>query len=280
MKKIILFTAISLSTLISSAQCNADFTWSVSGSTVQITNTSTGVDNYDWWFDDGTSSTATNPNHTFASAGTYEICLYAYYMDSTGGFCDDSICHQVTVFQDSTGNGCDADATIYGSNDQIIGIGNTSGTPLFDWTVYDYTTGALLTTITTPNMTYSPGYYGSFWVCLTAYIDSTGAGCDTICEQVTLMDSLDSNLTVVNHNLLSFKLYPNPTQNVLSIQLDQSPSTAHALIVDLLGREMIQIELINQVTEVNVAEFPSGVYIVQFMNDSNQLISSTKFIRN
>ncbi|HNL84086.1 MAG TPA: PKD domain-containing protein [Chitinophagales bacterium] len=40
-------------------------------------NTSTGYGNYLWRFDDGTTSTATNPTHIFTTAGTYAITLTA-----------------------------------------------------------------------------------------------------------------------------------------------------------------------------------------------------------
>ncbi|MGE3166344.1 MAG: PKD domain-containing protein [Planctomycetota bacterium] len=46
--------------------------------TVQFTNTTVGVvDSYFWHFGDGTSSTATNPSHTYAMAGNYTVTLTA-----------------------------------------------------------------------------------------------------------------------------------------------------------------------------------------------------------
>jgi PKD repeat protein len=54
---------------------NAAFTVSVSGNTVNITNTSAGATSYSWNFGDSGTSTAINPVHTYAANGTYTITL-------------------------------------------------------------------------------------------------------------------------------------------------------------------------------------------------------------
>ena len=282
----ILLSMIALSTFIASAQCSANFTFNVSGSAAQFTNTSSGTNSATWDFGDGLTSNAYNPTHTYASAGTYTVCLTASYLDSLGGSCFDSICQFVTVFQDSSGGGgtgCSINASIYGDNSsgQIIGINGSTGTTSFTWDVYDNISGAFLTSVSTPNLNYSPGYAGNFYVCLTAYDDSTGMPCDSLCNQVSLFgDSLDSNAIVVNQQLMDFALFPNPTNAVLFLQLDHLPGKAHAHIVDLLGREMIEVDLRTQLTEIYVADLPNGVYIVQLVDGSNQVIGTRKFIRN
>ncbi len=284
MKKIILFSIISLSAYISNAQCSADFNWTVSGSTAQFTNTSSGTNSYEWYFGDGSTESSYNATHTYSTPGTYDVCLYAYYNDSVGGTCFDSTCQQVTVFQDSiSGTGCGISASIYGDNSsgQIIGVNSSMGSTSFTWDVYDNFSGAFLTSVSTTNLNYSPGYFGDFYVCMTAYDDSTGMPCDSLCNQVSLFgDSLDSNLNVVNQELMEFSLYPNPTNAVLFLQLDHLPGKAHAHIVDLLGREMIEVDLNTQLTEIHVADLPGGVYIVQLLDASNQVVGTRKFIRN
>lgn len=58
---------------------NADFTSTVSGLTVQFTDTSTDSDgsivSRSWNFGDGTSSSAANPSKTYASSGSYNVTL-------------------------------------------------------------------------------------------------------------------------------------------------------------------------------------------------------------
>jgi PKD repeat protein len=55
----------------------ANFTYTISGLTVSFTDTSTdsggSIGTHSWNFGDGTTSTAANPSHTYANAGTYSV---------------------------------------------------------------------------------------------------------------------------------------------------------------------------------------------------------------
>ncbi|RCS28547.1 PKD domain-containing protein, partial [Rhodanobacter denitrificans] len=56
---------------------SANFTDTISGLTVSFTDTSTDnggtISAHSWTFGDGSSSTATNPSHSYAAAGTYSV---------------------------------------------------------------------------------------------------------------------------------------------------------------------------------------------------------------
>lgn len=67
----------------------ANFTWvNTYGGFVQFTNTSTGSPtSYAWTFGDGGTSTATNPSHTYASNGTYNVCLTATNASGSHQYC-------------------------------------------------------------------------------------------------------------------------------------------------------------------------------------------------
>lgn len=54
-----------------------DFEFSLDDLTVQFNNNSTNADTYRWDFGDGNSSTALQPAHTYADAGTYDVTLSA-----------------------------------------------------------------------------------------------------------------------------------------------------------------------------------------------------------
>src|SRR5205807_1839342 len=60
----------------------ANFTYAISGLTVNFTDTSTdsggSIGMHSWNFDDGNTSTAANPSHTYASAGTYSVSETVY----------------------------------------------------------------------------------------------------------------------------------------------------------------------------------------------------------
>jgi len=57
----------------------ANFSYTASGLTVNFTDSSTDSDgtiaSHAWTFGDGSTSTATNPSHTYAAAGTYSVAL-------------------------------------------------------------------------------------------------------------------------------------------------------------------------------------------------------------
>lgn len=55
----------------------ADFSYTVNGSQVSFTNTSSGATSYVWNFGDGNTSTNTNPVHTYGGSGTYSVELLA-----------------------------------------------------------------------------------------------------------------------------------------------------------------------------------------------------------
>lgn len=63
--------------------------------TIEFSNFSTGAVNYIWNFGDGpNTSSAVNPTHTYNTAGTYNVCLYAYTGNDN---CVSRICRKVIV---------------------------------------------------------------------------------------------------------------------------------------------------------------------------------------
>src|SRR5947207_8829571 len=60
----------------------ANFTYTISRLTVNFTDTSTdsggSIGMHSWNFDDGSTSTAANPSHTYANAGTYSVSETVY----------------------------------------------------------------------------------------------------------------------------------------------------------------------------------------------------------
>ena len=66
---------MSCDTLALCAQPVAGFTATSSGLTATFIDNSSSASSYLWDFGDGATSTASNPSHIYASAGTYTICL-------------------------------------------------------------------------------------------------------------------------------------------------------------------------------------------------------------
>lgn len=68
------------------------------GESVQFDNNSYGSNTYQWFFGDGTSSTATNPSHTYTSNGSYQVTLIA--RNSASG-CRDTIVKTNYIYVDT-----------------------------------------------------------------------------------------------------------------------------------------------------------------------------------
>ncbi len=74
--------------------CNVPFT-------VNFTNQSANGNTYTWYFGDGTTSTATNPSHTYTTLGTYSVKLVAM-----GGSCGNDSITKTNLISLSVSNPC------------------------------------------------------------------------------------------------------------------------------------------------------------------------------
>ncbi len=149
--------------------------------TAQFTNGSFGASSYFWNFGDGATSTATNPSHTYADTGTYNITLIAYSAFNPG--CADTINGVVhiyppletdfSVFKDSCTNQ-------FYFNDTIIGTGTISN--VF-WQFGDGATSI----VNNPSHAYTLS--GNYTV---TYIATSTLGCkDTVIKQITALPLLN-----------------------------------------------------------------------------------------
>ncbi len=76
----------------------ADFTTDHYFLTIEFNNNSQIATSYEWDFDDGNTSTAFEPTHTYQTNGVYNVCLSAI------GMCDTTVkCKSITVKRDDVG---------------------------------------------------------------------------------------------------------------------------------------------------------------------------------
>ena len=78
---------------------SAGFTASSTNLDATFTDGSTGAISYDWDFGDGTpNSSAVNPTHTYATTGTYTVCLTVVNTDGCSNtYCEDVVINNVGV---------------------------------------------------------------------------------------------------------------------------------------------------------------------------------------
>lgn len=175
-----------------SAQCDANFSFTVNNTTrtAQFTNLSTPAGDSTYYWDFGSSSSnLKNPSKQFPAPGTYLVCLT--YTRTTPTFCYDTTCKLVKI--DSVPP-CDADFTYtINHTTKTVTFNNTSTGPdtNYLWGFGDNTySGAK-----NPVKTY--GSAGTYTVCLT----KNGPICyDTICKTITINQPCNINFTTsINH---------------------------------------------------------------------------------
>jgi hypothetical protein len=76
--------------------------------------------------------------------------------------------------------------------------------------------------------------------------------------------------------MANFKVYPNPTQDILKIETQSQKSILNIYSVD--GKLVRNIEVSNN-AEINVSEFATGVYTV-VLTDENGNVGTQRFIKN
>ena len=93
---------------------------------------------------------------------------------------------------------------------------------------------------------------------------------------VTQAITIDSScpLKVVDYNLLSLKIYPNPTHNIVSFD-----NTSHQIerirVYNYLGQELTSSNCANDNNpSVDLSNLPKGIYLLQL--ESNETISTQK----
>ncbi len=164
----------------SSGGCQAYFTSSINGATASFQNQSQGGTSYFWDFGNGQTSSAMNPNVTYAQSGAYSVCLTV--SDSLTG-CIDTYCDTLSISVTST---CQADfvATASGTtaafSNTSTGVNNNT---TYSWNFGDGTASSAIN----PTHTYTNTSLTIYYVCLYIYTQtSTGVCIDSTCQYLTI----------------------------------------------------------------------------------------------
>lgn len=64
---------------------------------------------------------------------------------------------------------------------------------------------------------------------------------------------------------LAFNIYPNPAQQILNIETN-CKNNCHLTIFNLLGKQLLQMELNDEKNTINLPALQSGIYLVQIMD--------------
>lgn len=166
--------------------CMASFSVSQSGTTqynfINQSNLPSGGNSFFWDFGDSSTSTLSNPSHTFPGPGTYMVCLS---VSNSGSGCSDTYCQTVVV--PSTGI-CQAGFGVQVTPNGVVDFSNTS-TGSVDISVWDFGDGTFYTTIGTAMTSHTYAAPGIYVVCLTI-MDTLNNCNDTWCDSVLINSSV------------------------------------------------------------------------------------------
>ncbi len=77
-------------------------------------------------------------------------------------------------------------------------------------------------------------------------------------------------------NQVPVSVFPVPANNTLNVLLDYAEG-ASVKVYDLVGNLLMNTNLVNNNTQLNIANLPNGIYGLQLVNKQNEVIARAKF---
>jgi PKD repeat protein len=212
-----------------------------------------------WDFGDSQTSTAQNPVHSYAAAGTYTICLVATndcgYADTT---CTSvTVCGQLVAAYTSTQN----------QDSLWVTDQSTGGVVTWVWDFGDSQTSS----VQNPPVHLYP-QEGIYTVCLT--VTDVCGNSDTACEDINIVFI---SVNELNASVIS-GIYPNPVNDQLNISFNTELKEGQLEIVDQSGRVVMSLQNVSGKTmNLDVKTLASGMYMLRVVDEHGS--SSVRFIR-
>ena len=95
-------------------------------------------------------------------------------------------------------------------------------------------------------------------------------------EMIDLLETYDlSSDAVEDVPQLDFKIFPNPVQNVLTIQSAQDHDISDVHIYQLTGQEVLKNRNRNDQSRINVSSLQKGIYLISVEYQSGKRVSKT-----
>ncbi|MCB9448084.1 MAG: PKD domain-containing protein [Flavobacteriales bacterium] len=228
--------------------CMRDSCMTVSFHDNSGTRNGTTITGWSWDFGDGSTSTDQHPDYTYATEGTYNVCLTVTAMDHDSVACTRTYCRHVTV-NDCSDAPCyirpgfrtrDSCMTVKFMNFTFVMPGTTINS--WTWDFGDSTTS----NVKSPTHTYAA--VGDYTVTLT--VSGTGGDSTTCDRSYTRKIKVDQQcapraegMAAGNSNLSGLTIMPNPANSQASIRFEMSESgQASVKVYDLQGKVLSVIQ--------------------------------------
>lgn len=289
-------TDSTLKTIIAKPSPIAAFTSTLtSGSSFSFdASTSQNANSYNWDFGDGSTGTGVTTNHTYATSGTYQVVLTVGSPNNCG---TDTLAQSVTVQAlpqpdlVMLGIISPTPSSVINSASPITvryaNIG-TAPAPVFDiaYSVngVSQNTNTITATIQpndTVNYTFTqswlPNQSGTFNICAYFNTADNNPSNDTSCVSV----SSTVNVQNLGADGPIAKLYPNPAQQNLMLELNQPVTDGWIYIYDVVGKLMQSINLEaylgNKKLNLDLSTLADGVYNLQL--NTSKGMQTIRFVK-
>lgn len=237
------------------------------GDTVLFQNLSTNATSYSWNFDDSGSginntSVVTNPEHTFANPGIYNVTLIAF-----NGLLSDTIVLPINI-RDTVPPTADfsfSPSTIY-EGDTVYFTNNSVHFTGSAWNFNDPSSGA--DNISAQNNPYhvfnTAGSYNVRLIAGNSISTDTTYATVVVNQQVVSLKELGSEQAV--------KMYPIPAKDRITLLYQSKQSEYFVSVLDALGNEVVKkIGFTTQSSDIQVNQLSEGMYFVK-IEDGNRCI--------
>jgi len=91
--------------------------------------------------------------------------------------------------------------------------------------------------------------------------------------------ALDNVLSTGSNSQMTFKLFPNPVDNILHIDIPEDIEEAIITIYNVLGKKVVSSVVSRGANTVNLEQLPSGVYLAK-LEGEDQRINTFKLIKH
>ncbi len=114
---------------------------------------------------------------------------------------------------------------------------------------------------------FSPQIAGTGWHVITyTYTDSYG------CSNAAMDSVYVSSCTGIKEKITtgSIRLYPNPTNNVLNIQLPVENTTGYIRVYNVMGQQLCAQSIGSTLQQVNMSTFSRGLYLIEVQTEKGR----------
>jgi hypothetical protein len=92
------------------------------------------------------------------------------------------------------------------------------------------------------------------------------------------LGSANSSISASTSENNAVSIYPNPTQQLLNVVLNQHSGSSTIELFDAFGKKVISEKTTSSSTKLDLSKLAKGVYLIR-INNNNQLVHQSKIIK-